>query len=906
MKAIRWMAYNKVAPNLLMLLLLIGGYIASRSLKVEIFPEFEMDRVLATMAYPGASPEEVEDALVLPIEEAINSVDNIRRVQSVASEGYASVSIELVEGSDVDAALQDVKSAIDRIVTFPQEAERPIVRKVVPKRAVLTVAVYGDLSPHILRQHVERIRDDLLFLPGITEVELAGVPPPEISIEISENTLRRYGLTLQRVAEIVRAASVDLPGGSVKTPSGEVLLRTKERRYYAREYEDVVVISQPDGSLVRLGSIAALKETFAETDQKARFDGKPSALVEVFRTGEESPLQIAEAVQAYVDQERLRLPQDIELGIWFDRSLMLKGRLNLLLRNLGLGLILVIVVLGLFLEPRLAFWVTMGIPISVLGALLLMPQLGVSINMITLFAFILVLGIVVDDAIVVGENAHIHRMMGKDPTEAAVDGAIEVGRPVTFSVLTTIAAFMPLLFTKGMMGKFMASIPIIVISVLSMSLLESLLILPAHLSHPARPAHPNSPLAKVRRSVNRRLEWFVTVPYRRLLDTALHHRYLTVAFGLAILAITIGLIKGGHIRQTFLPEVEGDVVRSQLTMPFGTPAAITERHLVRLQQTATRLIAQYDAELPADDEHKPTIVRNIMLVVGQHLRGGGPNRGTITSSGGHLGEVAVYLKDLEDRNVSSQEFARAWAEETGEIPGAEVLNFRSNIAHMGAPIGFQLAHEDFGVLEQAAARVMEALRGYDGLYDIADSHEQGKQQLELKIRPEARSLGISPRELALQVRGAFYGAEALRLQRKRNEVKVMVRYPLDERQSLANTYNMRIRTNTGDEIPFEQAAYIDEGHSYSQIQRSDRKRTITITANANTSIANPKEIVIELWQTLLPQLASDYPGLTYEQEGEQRERAESFASFGFRSSRRTRVDFRTARDPPSIVIRNPF
>jgi multidrug efflux pump subunit AcrB len=880
MSPIRYMAENRVAANLLMAFFVVGGLLAVGALTIEVFPEIDLDRISVSLLYPGASPAEVEEGICEPVEEAVQGLDGIRRVQSTAVEGSGSVMVEVLDSADPDKVLQDVKSAVDRIVTFPVEAERAVVSLLTNRRAVLSVVVFGELDEHTLRAQGERLRDDLLALPEITQLELSGIPNYEISIEIDEETLRSYGITLDQVAATVRSTALDLPGGSVKTDAGEILLRTKERRYFGREYENIIVVSKPDGTTVRLGDIARVRDTFEETDESARYGGKPAAIVEVFRIGDQSPSEISEAVEKYLEQRREEAPKALGFAIWNDRSEILEDRLDLLLKNAFLGLLLVVIVLGLFLRLSLAGWVTLGIPISILGGILVMPWADASINMISLFAFILVLGIVVDDAIVVGENTYTHRGFDKSGLDAAVDAATEVGRPVTFSILTTVAAFAPLLFVSGTMGKFMRSVPLIVIPVLLVSLIESLFVLPAHLSHkPKERRRGPGAIYRLQDRVSALLTWVIERPYSGTIRLALRHRYTTLAAGLALLALTVGLFAGGHIKMVFLPELEGDVARAQLELPFGAPAKQTEAYLQRIVRAGQKVIAEYDAKLDGGG----TNLRGIFSIVGSQMARSGPRSGGSSSGGSHLGEVAVFLKPSDERNVDASEFAERWRMLVGEIPGAEKLEYETRLIHAGAPIGIQLAHTDFGALEAATERLKARLHEYPGLHDIADSYELGKRELKLKLKPEARALGLTARDLASQVRSAFYGAEALRMQRGRNEIKVMVRYPPEQRRSLANVEEMRIRTPRGGEIPFAQAATIAEGRGYSIIQRTDRKRTVTITAKAHAKQANPAEVIAELKSSLLPQLEADYPGLTFDLEGEQRERAESMRSlrFGF-------------------------
>lgn len=876
MSAIGWMSRNHVAANLLMLVLVVGGLIKGRSLKQEVFPEVSLDRIQVSVAYPGAGPEEVEEGILLQVEENLTGVDGIKELRSRAAEGFGTVTAELVPGEDPDQLLQEIKSEVDRIVTFPQDAEKPVISKLLNRREVISLVVYGGLSEHSLRQQAEMIRDELLGLAGITQVDLSGVRPYEIAVEISEENLRRYNLTLDQVASRLRRASLDLPGGTVKTAAGQILLRTKERRYFAPEYADTVVLVQADGSQLRLGEIATVRDSFRETDEFARFDGQPAAMVRVYRVGEQKPTEIAATVRNYVAAKQASLPASVQLATWNDTSENLQSRMNLLTKNAGFGLALVLIVLGLFLEIRLALWVMLGIPISFFGALLVLPLLGVSINMISLFAFILALGIVVDDAIVVGENVYEQRLLGKPYLQAAIDGAREVGLPVIFSVLTTVAAFMPLIFVDGMMGKFIKTIPLVVISLLLVSLVESLFVLPAHLAMGRRRSLGGGvigTLDRIRQGFGRRLDRLIAGPYRRTLALALEHRYTTLALSLAVLLLTVGIVKGGVIKFVFMPEVDGDVITASLQMPPGTSAEQTGRVQQQIVEQGLATVAEYDAGLPAGG----SILRNIYAVVGSTLAGGGPGGGA-TASGAHLSDIALFLTPSEERGISSTQIQNSWRQKVGELPGIESLVFKSNLVRMGANIDVQLAHTDFAVLEAAAARLRLALGEYPGVGDIEDNFARGQQEIKLRLKPAARTLGVTEEDLGRQVRGAFFGAEALRLQRGRNEVRVMVRYPESDRRSLADLENLRIRTANGGEIPLARAAWIDSGSGFAEINRTARKRVINVTASVDSRQANAGEILADLKSNLLAELAADYPGLSFNLEGEEKERRDSLGS----------------------------
>jgi len=739
--------------------------------------------------------------------------------------------------------------------------------------------VYGDVGERILREQAEHLRDELLLLPNITQVDLSGVRPFEIAIEIPQQNLRRYNLTLEQVAARIRAGSLDLPGGTLRTEGEQILVRTKERRYWADDYANLVIIAAADGTRVRLGDLGSVRDSFEETDEAGRYNGQPAAMLKVFRVGEQKPIEIADTVIAFAKERQARLPESIRLAPWNDTSEIFASRMQLLEKNAALGLMLVLIVLGLFLEIRLALWVMLGIPISFFGTLFLMPWIGVSINMISLFAFILALGILVDDAIVVGENIYEHRQSGKPFLRAAIDGASEVGQPVVFAVLTTVAAFMPLLFVTGMMGKFIRVIPAIVITLLLVSLVECLFILPSHLAHSRRRPETDTGLIgaldRNRRRFGDGLIRFVDGPFRRALELTLRHRYLSVACGIAALILTVGLVRGEIVRFTFMPEVDGDTITATVQMNRGAPVAETAKVVRALEEAAHATIAASDDAHPGE----PSILRGLYALDGAVAAAGGPAGGG-NSTGAHLGSVALQLTRSEEREAKTADIQRAWQQRVGDLAGVRSLTFRSNLVHMGANIDVQLAHDDFTVLELAAEKLRRALADYPGVSDIEDTYAKGQRELKLRLSDAGRSLGLTELELARQVRAAYYGAEALRLQRGRNEVKVVVRYPEGDRRQLSSLENMLIRTPAGGEIPLLRAATISEGRGFSAINRTDRKRVINVSARVDSSVNNAEQILNELRAGLLPELTRDFRGLSYDLEGEARERKDSVTSMG--------------------------
>ncbi len=874
---VAWFANNRVAANLLMAVIVGAGLLALSDIREEVVPELDPEMISVMVPYLGAAPEEVEEGVCARIEEAVASLTGVKKITSTAAEGVGTVLIEVLEGIEPRELLDDVKNRVDAIETFPEETEEPIVQHQLVKRQAINVAVSGQVDEKTLKKIGERIRDDLAALQGISQVELTTARSYEISIEVSETALRRHGLTFDRVADAVRRSSLDLPGGSVRTSGGEILLRGKGQAYLGEEFESLILLSRTDGTRILLGDVANVVDGFAETDQASRFDGEPAVLITVFRVGEQSAIDIAKAVTDYVKEAARRLPAGITLTTWRDDSRVLRSRLELLTRNARFGFVLVVISLTLFLRLGLALWVSMGIPISFLGAIMLMPHLGVSINLISLFAFIVVLGIVVDDAIIVGENIHRHYEAGTPGLEAAIRGTREVLVPVTFGVLTSVAAFSPLLALGGMTGQMFRVLPLVVIPILLFSLIESLCILPAHLSHLRQ-----APLTAVGRAwssfqsaFTRSLKWFNDNIYGRVLDWSLEWRYLTVTAGIFTLLFSVGLWFGGWIKFQFLPDVEADNVVALLTMPRGTPPDVTARALRQLEDSAERMRREVERDGQSVFMHTLTSIGEQPSLATQVRPGSGAVGQNF--SGAHLGEMNIQLVSSEERTVSSLEIGNLWRELTPPIADAVKLTFSTSLLNSGEDINVQLTSGRLDELERAAEELKNYLGQYAGVDEISDSLLAGKQEIKLSILPAAETLGLTLADLSRQVRQAFYGAEAQRIQRGRDEVKVMVRYPFSRRRSLADLESMRIRTPSGAEVPFAVVAELSMGRGPADIRRVDRNRAVNVTANVNENRSNSNEIIADLQHTFLPDLARSLPGLKFSFEGEQRQQQDTLS-----------------------------
>jgi len=852
--AIAWMAGHSVTANLVMLILLVGGLYLGIRIKKEIFPYFELDIVRITVPYPGASPQEVERGIILAIEEAVQGLEGVNEVRASAREGSGTVTVEMIEGENLQRLAQDIQSEVDRITSFPEEAEEPQVVIVSRKRYVVSLALYGDQSEGVLREYAESLRDRLLQEPGITQVELTGVRNYEISVEIPQNTLRTYNLTLEEVAQRIGRTSVELPGGAVKTPGGDILVRVKERKDYGHEFGKIPIITANDGTQVLLEDIADIKDGFEETDNAATYNGKPTVMIEVFRVADQTPVSVSNAVKNVLVEVNEQLPSGLAVVLRNDRSDIYRQRMGLLIKNGCMGLGLVFVLLALFLEARLAFWVALGIPISFLGSLLFLPAMDVSINMVSMFAFIVTLGIVVDDAIVVGENVYHHYQRGVPWLEAAVSGTREIAMPVTFSVLTNMVAFLPMFFVPGTLGKVFKQIPVVVISVFAISLIECFFILPAHVGHQKPPEKGFFAWIYVRQQrFSKGFVRLVVHRYGPLLELALRWRYVTVSLGIAVLLITVGYVKSGRLGFELFPKIESDYAMVTATLPFGTAFQKTEKVQKILVRAAQEVVAENGGKALME--------------------------GIFANINDNKAEVRIYLTPPDKRPISTAKITERWRERVGVIPGLESILFESDAGGpgRGAAITVELSHKNIVLLEKAASEVAEALGFYPNVTDINDGFAPGKQQVDFQIKPEARSLGLRSKEVARQIRHAYYGAEALRQQRGRNEIKVMVRLPKNERASEYNLEEMILRTPTGSEIPLRDAATINRGQAYTDINRRDGRRIVSVEADVRPR-SQAGQVLESLKSETLPALQKKYPGLTFSFEGRQADQRESMQS----------------------------
>ncbi|MDE2876029.1 MAG: efflux RND transporter permease subunit [Gemmatimonadota bacterium] len=870
---IAFMARNPIAANLLMGFLLFAGILAAMELPQEFLPEASLDRIQVVVPYPGAAPQEVEESIVRKIEEQIESVEGLKRTESSAAESMGSVIAEFRQGTDLSRALADVKAQVDRIATFPVGAERPEVREVTSRQIVFRLVVYGDVPERTLKELAYRIEDGILALPEVSYAETSGVRDYEISIEVPLSRLQALGLTLDDVAVAVRQGSLELSAGKISTGDEEIRVRTIGQNYEQTDFEDIIVLTRSDGTSVRLGDIAGVRDAFADTDLVTRYNGQPAARLDIYRSAGENVIDIARAIRDHLDAEVMPgLPEGVAVDIWRDDAVDLQGRVGLLLENAAIGLALVFLALALFLQIRLAMWVAVGLAVSFAGTFLVMAVMGVSISMFSLMALILALGIVVDDAIVVGENIYSQRESGLGGVGAAIRGTRQITAPVIFAVLTTVTAFSVLLGAPGPIGKIGLSIPIVVIAVLMLSLVESLLVLPHHLAHLPPGGEPRNRatrfVSRVQAGVNALLERVASGPLDRGLRFTTAHPGIVLAATAGLLAVSMAFVAGGYVRYEFLPQIEGDVVSANVEMPVGTPSERTTEVAERLETAGHRAL-----ERLSGGSETPLVA--VAVTIGQTAQLFDPLGGdAVEVPRGHLGTVEFRLVESRLRDFSSTEFQNAWREETGTLPEVGSMTFSAGALALGLPVHLDLSHPDPGQLATMANEVVADLESRAGVYDVKTNHDAGFRELQLELKPAARTLHLTLDHFAHQVRSAFFGTEALRVQRGREDMKVYVRLPEEERNSPSDIEGYPIRTPSRAEVPLGQVATVRLDRSPTTIHRLDGRRVITVTASVDNRVVTGQGVNRNLEGALLARLSAENPGFAYSHGGEQRQQQE--------------------------------
>lgn len=850
---IAYMARHPIAVNLLMVILIGGGIWTMFNIQKEVFPQFQLDVVEVSVSYPGASPAEVEQGILRPVEEAVRGVQGIKEVTSTAYEGSGQVTIELVAGTERMRAFQDIDQAVNRIRTFPEDIEEPEVRLQSRQRDVMSIALYGDVDIWTLRKQAEQLRDQLLSNPNITQVEIGNVPDYVTHVEIPRHKLREYDLTLGQVAGLIEASSRDIPAGAVETSSGEILLRMKERKQWAGQFGDIRIISSPEGGTVALGDIAEITDGFEEAGFHGQFNRQPSVSLDIYRIGDQSPLDIASAVQGILAETGSTLPPGVQYRIDSNSADDYRERLSLLTENGLLAILIVLAILTLFLEYRLAFWVMTGMTISFIGGLLFLPMAGLSINMISMFGFLVVLGIVVDDAIVVGENVHEYRQRGMGFIESAIAGTRDISKPVVFSILTNIIAFIPLLFIPGTTGKFWWPLPAVVIIVLAVSLLEALFILPAHLGHSStrHRFRLGETVERWQQGFARRFDRFVDTYYRSFLDLCLRNRYITLSTAVALLIVVGGYGYSDHMGMIMMPEVSADEIEAGASLPEGTTPDQAAKVANEITESTLRMFKEHDLYRVA--EGVKTNVRGQNFI-----------------------DVEIVMKPPDERDMTANDIIELWRNEIGDIEGLDQITFEAERGPGGyqQDISVDLSHSDIDVLEEASQAFKQRVESFTATRDVNDNYNRGKLQFDFKLTPEGRKLGLTPEDVGRQVRNAFFGALAMRQLRGTNEIEVRVKLPLEERKDLRHLEDLVIRAPDGTVVPLMDVVEVRQGEAFTSINRRDGRRVVTVGMDAQP--ANAVTRVLEsIRSEVLPQLRRDFPGITWSFEGSQAEMRES-------------------------------
>lgn len=868
---------HPVAANCIMIFLLVGGLVMAWQMRQELFPDYDIGVIEVKVEYPGASPEDVQQGVLLTMETTLRGISEVKRVSCTAYEGLALIALELMDNVDPNKVLLDVENKISGITTLPKEAEAPIVTLIEGHQEVISLIIHGDEEVGLLRHLAEQMRTELLDLPDVTDVEIDPDDPWLIAIEVPSSQLRALGLTLDQIAQKIKEAALPPVGGRISTDKGDILLSSPPSPKMPDEFAQIPLVTDAEGVRVLLGEVATIKNAFEEKGLEASFNGQKAFRLNIFQEANQRPLEVANAVRRYADAKRIALPPNIQIDTWDWYAKAFGGRAKLLIKNGFYALLVVLTILIVFLEPRIAFWVTMGIPVSILGSFLILALFpSMTLNMISIFAFILTLGIIVDDAVVVGEIIFLHDQQGKGYLESAIAGTREVAMPVTFAVATNMAAFVPLLFVPGTSGKLFAQIPLITIAVFLVSLLEALFILPAHLAvrpHRRRPVDLGELPNQTRFHI---LQWLLKSLYLPIARRLITHRYLTVAVAVGLLLIAIGIVRGGHLSFSYVPRIDADNVLCQAYLPFGAP--IEEAR--RVEQALVK-----GAHTVLDRLGEPPISLGVYTKIGTPLFGAGVPVWTGSPvPDTHIVGTEVLLVPLDERQISAQEFADLWRQEIGNLVGIQSLSFNATIGtRSGAALDVQLAHPDPKTLQEAASRLRDVLLSYSGILDLDVGYSLGKPQINLELTPEGRALGLTVNDLARQIRAAFYGVESFRQQRGNDEVKVLVRLPQNERGMKFTVENTILRTPSGGEIALKEAADFHLGRSYTNIQRADGRQVLHVSADVDSRKDDVNTILQDITDTIMPRLEQELPGLTYSIEGQMREQIEALANlkFGF-------------------------
>jgi len=847
---IKWFAENRVAANLLMVAIFIGGLSSLPILDREVMPGIPLDMIQVDVDYPGASPAEIEERVVVRLEEAIHDLEGVESITSESVAGRGGVLVEIAKGFETQQMLNDIKARVDAIDNLPEEAEEPQIKEAPWSEDVIELVVSANIDEAALRSIALSIRDDVAALPGVDQVVVEGLREPEMSIEVPEFTLRKYSLTFDDVVAAIRRSSINLSAGSIRAEGGDITLRTQEQAYTVADFESIVLLRDPNGTRVYLGDVAEVRDGFEEIDALSRFNNERAAAIVVKVRNNPDVVAVTAAVRAYADEKNLSLPPGVTLDVWLDRSEIFKSRADMLINSGITGLVLVFLLLTLFLRPAVAIWVCVGIAISFLGALFVIPSTPISVNMMTLFAFVLVLGIVVDDAIIIGESIHVQVQKGLQGSDAAYQGARKVAKPVVFAAVTTMIAFSPALFIDGAAAKLTMPLSIVVIVALAFSLIEAFLILPSHLAHlkPVGEARPGT-LAALRQKVAGTLSDFSSYRYKPFLRKVIDARYLTLSVFLSIWLIVMSFIQGGWVKQTFYPLIPGDDIIATVTLSDGVSFTSTEQVVDQMEQAAESMRKDFMAESGID------VVKNMRTFARENNI-----------------QIMLELVATEGRGIPIEQITDRWRDYIGFIPDTKSYAFDYHLIEREPPVKLGLTADDPQVLAEATARVEARLATYDGLFSINNSQRSARTEILVSANDSAENFNVSADQIARQVRQGFFGEEVQRVPRGRDEVKVMVRYPQESRASLEQINRMYIRVGKGDDarqVPIGAVAGLQFAQGASAIRRLDRQRIVEVTAEADPDVADPYKIVTDIRENFVPGLLDEYPGLEFLVKGEQ-------------------------------------
>jgi len=862
---ISFFARHPTVGNLLMLFLAALGLLGLPDLQRETFPDFAPQELQISVPYPGASAEDVEEAICQRLEDAIDSVNDIAEMRCEAREGMARATVELEEGGDFPRFLDDVNTEIDAIDNFPEQVESPVIKELGRTDNVVAIAITGPMSNSDLKAYAEQVKEQLQQLPEVSQVDVNGFSDHQLRIQVPARALRQYGLSMSDIANAVTRQGIDLPAGSLETSDRDMLIRFTDLRRTPEELSDLIVVSASSGSEIRLGAIARISDRFELAEEKILFNGERAAVLQVIKTKQQDTLVVMDAVSIFLEQLRPIAPAGVSFIITQDKSSIVRDRLSLLLKNGAQGLILVFLTMWLFFQGRFAFWVAMGLPISFLGALFFMSMLGLTINMITMVALLIAIGLLMDDAIVISENIATHLRRDKSAMQAAIDGTRQVSPGVVSSFLTTISVFGPLAFLSGHMGKVLQFIPMVLILVIAVSLVEAFLILPHHLAHSLK--HHENETSRFRKAFDARLIHFRDNSVGHLVDWAVHQRYWFIGGVIALFLVSIGMLVGGKLKFEAFPDVEGDIIEARILLPQGTPLWRTEEVVAQI----TRGLSTVDAEFTPLQPEGQQLVSNVQTRFNYNL--------DANESGPHVATVIVDLLTAEERAGHLDDIINRWREAAGDIPDLIALNFKEPaIGPAGIPLEIRLTSPNLEQMKQASLALQEWLSRYSGVFDLSDDLRPGKPELRLRLRDGALALGLDASTIATQLRAAFYGTTASEIQVGPESYEIDVRLAAEDRATLTDIEDFRITTTQGDQIPLSAVALIEQERGFARIQRVDGRRTVTITGDLDTRVANAGEIIADTRDRFIPELLQRFPDVRTSIEGQSKETAKTGGS----------------------------